>query len=238
MAREPNLTETSQPFLSYLEDWYSNLPTVALGDAIGPNPDHVALFSVDMVNGFCHEGPLSSDRVGGLAQPVAKLFHRAYDMGIRHMTLAQDTHDPHTPEFQAYPPHCVAGTSESETIPELRDLPFYNEMTVIPKNSLSSSIGTAMGDWVAERPQLSTFIVVGDCTDLCVYNSAMHLRMYANAFNLQRRVIVPASFVNTFDTPVSVAREAGIPAHDADLHHVLFLHHMALNGVEIVKDLT
>jgi nicotinamidase-related amidase len=238
MAQGINLTKMSQPFLSYLEEWYSNLPTVTLGEVIGANPDQVALFSVDMVNGFCHEGPLSSERVGGLAQPVANLFQRAYDMGIRHMTLAQDTHDPNTPEFQAYPPHCIAGTSESETIPELRDLPFYKEMAVITKNSLSSSIGTSMGDWIAERPQLHTFVVVGDCTDLCVYNSAMHLRMYANAFNVQRRVIVPANFVDTFDTPVAAAREAGIPAHDADLHHVLFLHHMALNGVEIVKDLT
>jgi hypothetical protein len=30
----------------------------------------------------------------------------------------------------------------------------------------------------------------------------------------------------------------GIKAHDADLHHILFLHHMALNGVEVVKALT
>jgi len=51
------------------------------------------------------------------------------------------------------------------------------------------------------------------------------------------RVIVPADAVDTFDTPVSVARELGIKAHDADLHHVLFLHHMASNGVEVVKEL-
>jgi hypothetical protein len=51
-------------------------------------------------------------------------------------------------------------------------------------------------------------------------------------------VIVPADAVDTFDTPVSVARELGIKAHDGDLHHVLFLHHMALNGVEVVKKLS
>jgi hypothetical protein len=65
----------------------------------------------------------------------------------------------------------------------------------------------------------------------------MHLRLEANALNLQRRVIVPAAITNTFDTPVRVARDLGIPAHDGDLHHVFFLHHMAQNGVEVVGEL-
>ena len=65
----------------------------------------------------------------------------------------------------------------------------------------------------------------------------MHLRLEANALNLNRRVVVPADVVDTFDTPVSVARELGIKAHDGDLHHVLFLHHMASNGVEVVGSL-
>ena len=46
-----------------------------------------------------------------------------------------------------------------------------------------------------------------------------------------------ADAVDTFDTPVSVARELGIRAHDGDLHHVLFLHHMASNGIEVVSTL-
>jgi nicotinamidase-related amidase len=238
MKAHTSLIDTARPFLEYLDAWYANLPTVPLADVVGSTPDQVALMSVDMVNGFCHEGPLSSERVGNLSQPVADFFRRGYDMGIRAMTLAQDTHDPDTPEFQAYPPHCVAGTSESQTIPELRELPFYQDMTVFPKNSLSSSIGTELDQWLGARPQVNTFIVVGDCTDLCVYNSAMYLRMHANAFNIQRRVIVPAQLVDTFDTPVDVAREAGIPPHEADLHHVVFLHHMVLNGVEVVKALS
>jgi hypothetical protein len=43
--------------------------------------------------------------------------------------------------------------------------------------------------------------------------------------------------VDTFDTPVHVARDLGIRAHDANLHHALFLHHMAMNGVEVVQKL-
>lgn len=238
MIGKVHLVDAARPFLAYLEDWYNNLPTVPLRDVVQHTPERVALFSVDMVNGFCKEGPLASERVGDLAEPVANLFQQAYELGVRAMVLTQDTHDPNTPEFAAYPPHCVADTAESQTIDELKQLPFANELTVIPKNSLSSDIGTSLGEWLAERPDLNTFIVVGDCTDLCVYSSAMHLRLTANAFNLQRRVIVPTKAVNTFNTPVSMARELGIKAHEADLHHALFLHHMAMNGIEVVKELT
>ncbi len=237
MTDEIRLATAARPFLEYLDDWYAALPTLALSDVVGSYPAQVALFSVDMINGFCKEGPLAGERVGALAQPVADLFRRAYDLGVRAMVLTQDTHAPDTPEFQAYPPHCVAGTSESFTISELADLPFAAEMTLIAKNSLSSHINTGIDRWMTEHPQVQTFVVVGDCTDLCVYSSAMHLRLEANALNLQRRVIVPAGRVDTFDTPVGVALKAGIKAHDADLHHVLFLHHMAMNGVEVVKDL-
>jgi nicotinamidase-related amidase len=156
---------------------------------------------------------------------------------VRNLVLTQDTHDPSTPEFAAYPPHCIAGTAESQAVVELATLPFADAITTIEKNSLSSHLGTRLGAWLAERPEIDSFILVGDCTDLCIYSAAMHLRLEANALNLQRRVIVPARAVDTFDTPVGAARELGIYAHDGDLHHLLFLHHMAQNGVEVVRDL-
>jgi nicotinamidase-related amidase len=232
MSRNIDLTNQSTAFLAYLEEWYASLPSIVLQDIVGTTPEHVAVFSIDMINGFCKEGPLAGDRVGALIGPVAETFKAAYDLGVRNFVFTQDTHSPNTPEFGSYPPHCVAGTSESQTVSELAELPFASEIAVIEKNSLSSHLGTRLQSWLAERPQIDTFVVVGNCTDLCVYSAAMHLRLEANALNLQRRVIVPAAASNTFDTPVSVARELGIKAHDGDL-----LHHMASNGVEIVGEL-
>lgn len=238
MSRQINLTDYSRPFLAYLEQWFNALPALPLAELVGSAPERVALLSVDMINGFCCDGPLAGERVGALIKPVAALFGRAYDAGVRTFVLTQDTHDPNTPEFAAYPPHCVAGTGESEAVDALKALPFYDQIAIFPKNSLSSHLGTDFGSWLAERPQIDTFVVVGDCTDLCIYSAAMHLRLEANALNLTRRVVVPADVVDTFDTPVSVARELGIKAHDGDLHHVLFLHHMASNGVEVVGSLS
>lgn len=238
MPARINLLDHARPFLAYLQEWYDALGELPLRDLVAGEPERVALVSVDVINGFCKSGPLASERVGRIAGPVAELFQRAYDLGVRNFALTQDTHDPNTPEFQAYPPHCVRGSAESEAVEELKALPFFSEIAVFPKNSISSHLGTGLGAWVAERPQVDRFVVVGDCTDLCVYQAAMHLRLEANANNLARRVVIPADAVDTFDTPVSVARELGIKAHDGDLHHVLFLHHMAMNGIEVVRRLS
>lgn len=237
MPNDMNLADRARPFLTYLDEWYANLDSLPLDELIGGEPERVAMLSIDVINGFCKSGPLASERVDRIAAPVAALFERAYDMGVRHFALTQDTHDPATPEFQVYPPHCVAGTEESEAVDELKALPFFRDVAVFPKNSINSHLGTGLAAWLAERPHVDRFVVVGDCTDLCAYQAAMQLRLEANAANMQRRVVVPADVVATFDTPVSVARELGIKAHDGDLHHMLFLHHMASNGVEVVRTL-
>ena len=238
MATNINLLDHSQPFLAYLEEWYNGLPELPLRELIAGAPERVAMISVDVINGFCKDGPLASERVGRIAAPVAELFERAYALGVRAFALTQDTHDPSTPEFAAYPQHCIRGTEESEAVDELKALPFFSDVAVFAKNSINSHLGTGLGAWVRERPGIDRFVVVGDCSDLCTYQAAMQLRLEANAENLVRRVVVPADAVDTFDTPVAVANELGIKAHDGDLHHALFLHHMAMNGVEVVSCLS
>ena len=238
MSTKINLLDRSRPFLAYLEEWYNALVPLPLAEVVAGEPQRVALISIDVINGFCERGPLASARVGRIARPVSNLFQRAYDLGVRDFALTQDTHDPNTPEFQAYPPHCIRGTAESEAVDVLKRLPFFDDIAIFPKNSISSHLSTALNAWLRERPRLDSFVVVGDCTDLCTYQAAMQLRLEANADNLARRVIVPADAVDTFDTPVEVARDLGIRAHNANLHHVLFLHHMAMNGVEVAARLS
>ena len=78
---------------------------------------------------------------------------------------------------------------------------------------------------------------MGDCTDLCVYQLAMHLRMRANALNRSRfSVVVPANTVDTFDIPEFPAT-APTSAHPGDFFHEVFLYHMAQNGVRIVREI-
>lgn len=218
----------------FVTEWRATLRPLSLR-ALAPDPTAVAVFSADMINGFVHHGPLSSQRVRDIAEPVASLFRRAWDHGVREFVLLQDTHSPATPEFRSYPPHCLAGTSESQTIPELATLDFADAFTIVEKNALPPDIGTGFDKWLDHHPGITTAIVVGNCTDLCTYSLAMRLRLRANALNLPEvRVVVPVDCVDTFDIPWSIGENPGM-AHPGDFFHEVFLYHMAQNGVEIVS---
>ena len=231
--------QNSRPFLAWLLEWHAGLPTRTWDEILeGANGDasRIAVLAVDVTRGFCNEGPLASPRVGRIVGPIARLFRQADDRGVRHFILPQDTHTENAVEFGSYPPHCRWGTDESVTVNELLELPFASRFKILEKNSISSDIDTGLGEWLDAHPEVTTLVVTGDCTDLCVYELAMYLRLRANARNLREaRVIVPMDAIDTFDLPVAEARRIGAMPHDADLLHLVFAHAMASNGVEIVK---
>lgn len=229
-----NLVRDALPFLKWIVDWMTELPTLELSAEID-DPATTAVLSVDVTSGFCYAGALSSPRVAAIVPPIVRLFERAYRLGVRHFILPQDTHEEDAVEFGSFPPHCTRGSKESEPVPEFKALPFFDLFNVIPKNSISSSIGTALPAWLDTHPEVSTFIVVGDCTDFCTYQLAMSLRLRANAYQRAAdRVILPADCVATYDLSVQVAQELGIFPHHGDLLHLIFLYSMALNGVQVV----
>jgi len=229
--------EAAAPFLQEVVAWERTLPSLSWGDlAADAQAGKVALFSVDMINGFCHEGVLSSPRVKGIIPAVVGAFRGAYAIGVREFLLAQDCHPANAVEFADFPPHCQVGTSEANTIPELADLPFANLFKIVSKNSLNAFHGTNLGKWLDEHRDLSAAVIVGDCTDLCVHQMALHLKLYANAYNLNMRVIVPENAVQTYDTPVEVAKSIGALPHNGDVMHLMFLYHMRVNGVEVVRE--
>lgn len=235
------LLAESREFLGWLVDWYSGLPELTLDEVIraaGGDAGAVALFAVDLTVGFAEQGPLASDRVANIVPAAVRLFERTEALGVCHFVLPQDTHSPDAVEFGSFPAHCVAGTAESKTVPELSALPFSDRFTVIEKNSISSNLDTELGAWLDERPQVKTFLVVGDCTDLCVYQLAMYLRLRANARNLEGvHVIVPSNVVDTYHMPVTVAEVIGSMPHHGDLLNLIFLYSMAQNGVQVVEAL-
>lgn len=233
----PSLALRSQDFLNFLDAWQAGLPVLALADAM-PVPAHAAILSVDVTAGFCTAGPLASERVAGIVAPITGLFSAAWERGLRQIVLIQDTHEPDAVEFEAWPPHCVRGTAESEPVAAIKALPFYARLLQLPKNSISSNLNTGLDAWIAAHPEIDAFFVVGDCTDLCTYQLAMQLRLDANERQLLRRVIVPADCVQTYDMPVETARSLGAMPHDGDLLHAVFLYHMALNGMEIVAQIS
>lgn len=228
----------AHPFLDWIETWRANLRTLDLAEymqAQGISPNQVVVISADLVNGFCYEGPLASPRIANIVEPSAALMQRAHDLGVRHFALVQEYHTHDAPEFEQFGPHCIRGTDQAGTAQSLIDLPFSDLFTVIQKNSLHPALHTDLDKWLNERPDLSTFIAVGDCTDLCLYQLVMHLKLNANAAGHRVNVIVPENCVDTYDLPVEIAQTIGAMPHDGDLLHSLFLYHMALNGAQVVR---
>jgi nicotinamidase-related amidase len=222
---------------AFINKWFDEIQSVGTHEAI-PDPSRAAVFSSDVITGFLTSGNLASERVGKLAKPISDFFEKTYWHGIRDFVLLQDAHHENAPEFKAFPPHCRAQTEESTTIPELQSLAFSQLFTIIEKNSLDPALGTNFEAWLNEHVRINTAIVVGDCTDLCIYQLAMYLRLRANAFDIHDyRVIVPINLVETFDIPEETAKKSGAMAHPGDFFHQVFLYHMALNNIEIVKEI-
>lgn len=222
----------NKDFLNWIEEWFNGLKPVNIRDF---EPKKTAIVSVDMVKGFCSIGPLASPIVAGIIPAIVLLFKKGEKYGIENFLLFQDTHDPKTPEFGSFPAHCLKGSEESETIEELQKLSVADKYKIFEKNSITPAFNTGFDKWLLDNRQIENFIVVGNCTDLCIYFHAMHLRLSANANNLKRRIIVPENCTATYDLSVETAAKLGAMPHDAETLQQMFLYHLALNGVEVVK---
>ncbi|HEU5317390.1 MAG TPA: isochorismatase family cysteine hydrolase [Chloroflexota bacterium] len=236
------LRERSAAFLDYLDTFVAALPALPLADLIAGagGAAKVAIIAVDVVNGFCKEGPLASPRVGAIVPRIARLLEAAHTAGVRQIAVLRDSHSPAAPEFAQFGPHCLAGTAESQLVRELAELPFAGGFKDVPKNATSAWAGSeTLRDWVERREAagVTTFVTVGDCTDLCVYQTAMPLKLGANARNREIEVVVPADCVDTYDLPVAAAQQLGAMAHDAELLHAVFLYHLSLNGIRVVRSI-
>ena len=177
-------------FLNYLAKWIMSLENLKADDVFA-QPEHTAILSVDVINGFCKSGNLASELVATIIQPIVRLFKLAWDAGVRNIVLSHDCHTPHALEFNAYPPHAICGTEEAEAVNEIKKLAFYDQMIILHKNSIAPAQNTRLNEWIEIHPEITTFIIVGDCTDICTYLLAIHMRTYANAYEKDWRVIVP-----------------------------------------------
>lgn len=220
MKEKKQFLASAQQSLSELYDRVHSAPTLPLSAL---EPSRTALLVVDMVNGFVKDGPMSSPRVGALNKKLASLCKACSDRGIKVLAFA-DTHSMDSPEFSAYPPHCLQGDWESEVTEEISRSCVY---TRISKNSTNGFLEPEFRTWIQEHPQIDCFLVVGDCTDICIQQLALSLKAEFNRQNRPARVIVPASCCETFD----------LGLHDGDLMHLVALYSMGEGGVELVADM-
>jgi nicotinamidase-related amidase len=204
--------------LEEIFDTLAELPAIRLKDL---PKKQTALIMIDMVNGFAREGALKSARVEGLIPEIAELSKRCDESGISKLALA-DRHTDASPEFDAYPAHCKAGTSEGEIVDEIREIGGY---LLIPKNSTNGFLEAAFQEWLGDNRQIDTFMITGDCTDICIRQFATTLKAWFNMRDKKARIIVPVNAVETYD----------LGPHNGDLMNVTALYDMMINGIEVVK---
>ncbi len=220
MLDKRDFLEKSKDAIAEIYDIFTNAEIVGLKDLKAEN---TAFVIVDMVNGFAREGALKSPRVEALIPEIVKISKACGEHGIIKIAFA-DCHKSYSPEFGSYPPHCLKDTSESEIVNELKEAGGYQ---LIEKNSTNGFIEEQFQDWLVKNPKIDTFILAGDCTDICVEQFANTIKAFFNTRNKKSRVIVPISLVDTYD----------LGTHDADLMNLMALYIMRGNGIEIVKDI-
>lgn len=209
--------EKSNLVLSEIYDMIKNLSEIKLSTF---EANKTVLVIIDVINGFVKQGALYSPRNEALIKPIAELSKKCGEFGISKLAFS-DTHNKDCLEFEIYPPHCIKGTKEAEVVDEIKDY------ILIEKNSTNGFLEDKFKQWLISNKQINTFIVVGDCTDICISQFATTLKTYFNANNIKSKIIVPEQLVNTFDGTL----------HYADLMHIMALLNMSNNGIELVKNI-
>jgi len=212
--------------LDELNAWQNGLKALKFNEIFKNGSEKVAFISVDMINGFCSEGALANKRVGELSGLIADTFKLAREkFGLKNFILIQDAHDANSSEFESFPAHAIKGDTQAQAVDEIRNLDFFSEMKTFYKNSLSIAYSQEFNKFISK---FDSFVIMGDCTDMCIYQLVSHLRLSANEYNQKREIIVPANLVQTYDAV----------GHSGDFYQNVFLHHMqmALNA-RVVKEL-
>ncbi len=245
-----------------LEQLQQALPVPVGKATLGPGD--VGLVVVDVVRGFTREGALSDP--ASMAPMVAAASALAKDLdhqlGQRlHTVLLRDSHHPDIPE-PPYPPHCIQGTGEDELDPDIEHLAGRPRTTIIGKDCINGFVGAMrpaggglwrnlLADWVADN-ELTSLILCGDCTDICVSDLCVALLSARNHGMLTRadpddreayvaaitglQIYVHAPACATFDADPDGPMAEGLEAlrHPGPLAHHLGLWICASRGAVIV----
>lgn len=203
--------------LKNMKNNLENLPVIKISDYDLNKTD---IFIVDVNNGFARSGALYSPRVEALINPIYN-FVKHIEESVNSIVAFTDCHDTDAIELSSYPPHCLRNDVESEIVDELKSI---NNIKVLEKNSTNGFFALDNINF----DNVDNIIVVGDCTDICIYQFAITLKSYFNQNNINKNIIIPTNLVDTYDIP-------GV--HPAELLNIVFFNSMIQNGINVVKEI-
>ena len=182
---------------------------------------NTVLVIVDVINGFVRECAMACADIGRIVNPIAELMKTFTAKGMPAVAFG-DCHTDASAEFASFPPHCLKGTSEAELVPELKKAGDY---IMIPKNSTNGFLEREWQEALCKNPQTNTFVVCGDCTDICVLQFCLSMKAWFNMNNRTSRIIIPLDCVDTY----------GADNHNADFMNLAAYKIMSDSGIEFVS---
>jgi len=132
------------------------------------------LIVVDMVNGFVREGAMADSHIEHIIPEIVNLVEK-YEYENEKIIFIKDCHEKNSVEFESYPEHCLKGTNESELVEELKK--YENKFNCYEKNSTSAMFAKGFLDNINGINELKQVTIVGCCTDICVLNLAIPLKI-------------------------------------------------------------
>lgn len=212
--------ESCSDFIKKLIEQTSSYKSMSFSEF---NPDNTALIVVDVVNGFIREGAMSSPQIASIIPDIVKLMNKCNSKEIPIVAFA-DTHKPDSIEFNSYPPHCIKNTSEAELVDEVKKAGGYIK---IDKGSTNGFHELVFQQCLITNPQTNTFIITGDCTDICVLQLCLTLKTWYTSNNKNVNIIVPLNCVETYNAP----------EHNSDFMNLVAIKLLSDNGITIVKEI-
>lgn len=228
----------------------SGVMPIALGKLdLHKDCQKVGMIIVDEVNGFATVGagnlapPVPNEQVSTMVSETDRLAKEFTALGWPILAFL-DTHVPGKPE-PPYPPHCESGTGEEELVPELKWLEEDPNTTLVRKDCINGFVGAIQKDgtnsvveWVKAN-EITDLLVVGICTDICVMDFVLTSLSARNHDMMPglKDIHVYDKGCSTYDLPIEVAKEVGLPneaAHPQNVTHYMGLYFMASRGANLV----
>lgn len=165
------------------------------------NYDKSLLIVIDMIKGFTDIGSLKSEFIKSIGEDIKNASKK-----FSHIISINDSHKKHDCEFNSFPPHCIEGSYECEMCDELKDVKFTHTLFKNSTNGFFSKNFMDVFKYYIDNN--FDFVVVGCCTDICIFQFCITFKTYLNSINKNLNIIVPKNLVETYDCENHVREEA------------------------------
>lgn len=157
------------------------------------------LIVVDMVNGFVREGVLHDEVIANVIDRQKEIIDD-YIQNEELIIFIKDTHTENSIEKKRFgnTNHCLQGTHEAQLVDELKEYEEMNNVISIPKNSTSFMEAPLFRKVVKDLDNVTTYDVIGCCTDICVVNGTMGLANYNDEWNRDVNINVHEDAIETY----------------------------------------